>query len=89
MDEFTFYYYDFDHLGNVRQVTEVDGSPKGKVVQTNNYYPFGTPFYDEANTITEEIRWDIKPIVKAALSVNRNNVNINIIVGKKTKYEIR
>ena len=50
MDEFTFYYYDFDHLGNVRQVIEADGSPKGKVVQINNYYPFGTPFYDEANT---------------------------------------
>lgn len=39
--------------------------------------------------LNEEISWGIKPIVKAALSVNRNNVNINIIVGKKTKYEIR
>ena len=46
MDEFSFYYYDFDHLGNVRQVTEVDGSPKGRVVQTNNYYPFGMQFCD-------------------------------------------
>jgi RHS repeat-associated protein len=46
MDEFTFYYYDFDHLGNVRQVTEADGSPKGRVVQTNNYYPFGMQFCD-------------------------------------------
>ena len=46
MDEFTFYYYDFDHLGNVRQVTETDGSPKGRVVQTNNYYPFGMQFCD-------------------------------------------
>jgi RHS repeat-associated protein len=45
MDVFSFYYYDFDHLGNVRQVTEVD-SPKGRVVQTNNYYPFGMLFCD-------------------------------------------
>ncbi len=41
-----YYYYDQDHLGNIRQVTEVDGSPKGKVVQTNNYYPFGMLFCD-------------------------------------------
>ena len=46
MDVFSFYYYDFDHLGNVRQVTEADGSPKGKVGQTNNYYPFGMQFCD-------------------------------------------
>ena len=39
--------------------------------------------------LTEEIRWGIKPIVKAGSSVNRNNVNINIIVGTKTKYEVR
>ena len=46
MDEFSFYYYDFDHLGNVRQVTEADANPKGRVVQTNNYYPFGMLFCD-------------------------------------------
>jgi RHS repeat-associated protein len=56
MDEFTFYYYDFDHLGNVRQVIEADGSPNGKVVQINNYYPFGTPFYDEANTTNASLQ---------------------------------
>jgi RHS repeat-associated protein len=33
-------------LGNNREVVDSNG----KVVQINNYYPFGTPFYDEVNT---------------------------------------
>lgn len=40
-DQFTFCYYDRDHLGSVRQVTEADGSKNGYVIQTANYYPFG------------------------------------------------
>ncbi|MCQ2243890.1 MAG: RHS repeat-associated core domain-containing protein [Bacteroidaceae bacterium] len=43
---FTFCYYDKDHLGNVRQVTELDGSRGGNVIQRNNYYPFGAEFCD-------------------------------------------
>jgi len=40
-DKITFYYYDRDHLGNVRQVTTATGSNKGTVVQRMDYYPFG------------------------------------------------
>ena len=45
-DEFTFCYYDRDHLGNIRQVTEADGTSTGNVIQTMNYYPFGAEFCD-------------------------------------------
>ena len=31
MDSFTFCYYDRDHLGNIRQVREADGSRSGEV----------------------------------------------------------
>ena len=41
-DSFNILYYNKDHLGNVREV--IDDS--GKVCQTNNYYPYGTPFCD-------------------------------------------
>ena len=44
-DNFAFLYYDKDHLGNVRQVTKAMGST-GTVVQTMNYYPFGSQFCD-------------------------------------------
>ena len=43
-DDFTFCYYDSDHLGNIRQVTQASG--KGTVIQTMNYYPFGAQFCD-------------------------------------------
>ena len=41
-----YYYYDQDHLGNIRQVTEVDENCIAKVVQINNYYPFGMQYCD-------------------------------------------
>ena len=44
-DNFTFCYYDQDHLGNIRQVREANGS-KGYVIQSMNYYPFGAEFCD-------------------------------------------
>ena len=40
-DKITFYYYDCDHLGNVRQVITATGTNKGTVVQRMDYYPFG------------------------------------------------
>ena len=46
MDDFTFCYYDQDHLGNIRQVTEADGTKKGAIIQKMNYYPFGAEFCD-------------------------------------------
>ena len=45
-DNFEFYYYDRDHLGNIRQVTKDTGWSKGDVVQTMDYYPFGAEFCD-------------------------------------------
>ena len=45
-DNFTFQYYDLDHLGNVRQVLKPDGSKTGKIVQTMDYYPFGAQLCD-------------------------------------------
>ena len=47
-DVFTFCYYDRDHLGSIRQVTEADGSREGYVIQRMNYYPFGAPYADAA-----------------------------------------
>lgn len=44
-DNFTFCYYAQDHLGNIRQVREANGS-KGEVIQTMNYYPFGAELCD-------------------------------------------
>ena len=44
-DDFTFCYYDRDHLGSVRQVTRA-GSANGKVIQKMDYYPFGLEFCD-------------------------------------------
>ena len=41
-----YYYYDQDHLGNIRQVTEVDENCIAKVVQINNYYLFGMQYCD-------------------------------------------
>ena len=46
MDDFTFCYYDKDHLGDIRQVTKADGSKKGTIIQKMNYYPFGAEFCD-------------------------------------------
>ena len=45
-------YFNQDHLGNNREVV----NKEGKVVQINNYYPFGTPFYDEANTTNASLQ---------------------------------
>ena len=42
-DNFAFFHYNSDHLGNVREVID----EKGDVVQITNYYPFGTPYSAE------------------------------------------
>ena len=47
VDYFDSYYYDRDHLGNIRRVIIPDGNPyKSFVIQTMNYYPFGAEFCD-------------------------------------------
>ena len=43
-DDFFCYYYDRDHLGNIRQVVKADRTTNGTVVQTMEYYPFGAQF---------------------------------------------
>ncbi|MDO4958053.1 MAG: RHS repeat-associated core domain-containing protein [Prevotellaceae bacterium] len=59
-DIFTFFYYDQDHLGNIRQVREANGS-KGYVIQTMNYYPFGAEFCDNvAKNYTQKHKYNGK-----------------------------
>ena len=41
-DNFRFYYYNQDHLGNNREVVDEGG----QVVQVTNYYPFGATYAD-------------------------------------------
>jgi len=41
-DNFAFYYYNQDHLGNIREVVDASGTVK----QVTNYYPFGAPYAD-------------------------------------------
>ena len=43
-DNFTFYYYTPDHLGNIREVVDASGT----VQQVTNYYPFGATYADAA-----------------------------------------
>ena len=51
-DELSFYYYNQDHLGNIREV--IDGL--GHVVQATNYYPSGTPYCDAVSTINPSLQ---------------------------------
>ncbi len=49
-DNFAFYFYNQDHLGNIREVVNASGS----VQQVTNYYPFGAPYADaSASTNTD------------------------------------
>ena len=41
-DNFAFYFYNQDHLGNIREVVNASGA----VQQVTNYYPFGAPYAD-------------------------------------------
>mgnify|MGYP003508800100 FL=1 len=43
------YYYNKDHLDNNREVVAADGT----IAQTNNYYPFGTPFNEGTSSSSE------------------------------------
>lgn len=46
-DEFSFYYYNKDHLGNNREVI----NNYGGIRQVVNYYPFGTPYCDATSSL--------------------------------------
>ena len=39
-DNFSYYFYNQDHLGNIREVVNASGA----VQQVTNYYPFGAPY---------------------------------------------
>ena len=54
-DNFTFFYYDRDHLGSVRQVVKADRNTNGTVVQRMEYYPSGLQF---CNNVTDS---DVQP----------------------------
>ena len=46
-DNFTFCYYDRDHLGSIRQVRRfILNNTNGTLLQSMNYYPFGLQFCD-------------------------------------------
>ena len=61
MDDFTFCYYDQDYLGNIRQVTEADGTKKGAIIQKMNYYPFGAEFCDAvADSLVQPYKYNGK-----------------------------
>ena len=51
-DDFTFYYYNKDHLGNIREVVD----EMGNIQQVTNYYPFGMPYYDSRSAINPEFQ---------------------------------
>ena len=51
-DSFAFYYYNHDHLGNIREVVDASGT----VQQVTNYYPFGTPYCDSPSAQSPDLQ---------------------------------
>lgn len=51
-DAFNFYYFNKDHLGNNREVTDENGN----MSQGNNYYPFVNPYFDVSATIKADFQ---------------------------------
>ena len=51
-DSLSFYYYNRDHLGNVREVVDASGT----VQQVTNYYPFGTPYCDDVSVLNSDLQ---------------------------------
>ena len=51
-DNFAFYYYNQDHLGNIREVVDASGAVK----QVTNYYPFGAPYADTAGSTNPDFQ---------------------------------
>lgn len=51
-DEFSFRYYNKDHIGNIREVVDENG----EVLQVMNYYPYGTPFCDPSSSFNSEFQ---------------------------------
>ena len=51
-DNFAFYYYNQDHLGNIREVVNASGN----VQQVTNYYPFGAPYADASGSTNSDFQ---------------------------------
>ena len=51
-DNFAFYYYNQDHLGNIREVVDASGN----VQQVTNYYPFGAPYADASGSTNSDFQ---------------------------------
>ena len=54
----SFYYFNQDHLGNNREVIDENG----EVVQTNDFYPSGTPFYDNNTAGVQPFKYNGKEL---------------------------
>ena len=52
MDNFNYYFYNTDHLGNIREVVDATGH----VMQATSYYPFGTPISDRHSAINPDLQ---------------------------------
>ena len=48
INSFAFYYFNKDHLGNIREVVDTEGL----IHHTNDYYPFGTPFSNNSSDVS-------------------------------------
>ena len=57
---FSPYYYNKDHLGNIREVVNMGGT----VQQVTNYYPFGLPYFDgtSTNTAMQPLKYNAKEL---------------------------
>ncbi|MBE6266224.1 MAG: hypothetical protein E7102_07125 [Prevotella ruminicola] len=51
-DNFAFYFYNQDHLGNIREVVNESGAVK----QVTNYYPFGAPYADASASTNSDFQ---------------------------------
>ena len=49
---YTLYYYNKDHLGNIREVVNASGN----VQQLTNYYPFGAPYTDPKAVVNASLQ---------------------------------
>ena len=59
-DNFTFYYYTPDHLGNIREVVDAGGN----VQQVTNYYPFGATYAESTAADFQPYKYNGKELNK-------------------------
>lgn len=59
-DNFAFYYYNQDHLGNIHEVVDASGAVK----QVTNYYPFGAPYAESTAADFQPYKYNGKELDK-------------------------